>query len=71
MLKQTISVRSELELLQMVLQLGTERCASKDIVPQRGVDCEIPHQLERRTSANEDVGLQGWTVRSHIGWREE
>ena len=26
--------------------------------PRRGVDCEIPHRLERGTSASEDAGLR-------------
>ena len=41
-LKQTISVSGRLMLLQMVLELDTGRCA-------RGVDCKIPHRLERGT----------------------
>ena len=31
----------------------------------------VPHQLEKGTSVNEDVGPQGWIVRFHIGWRGE
>ena len=27
--------------------------------PRRGVDCEIPHRLERGTSANETLGPNG------------
>ena len=29
--------------------VDTRWCASKDVGPRKGVDCEIPHQLERRT----------------------
>ena len=37
-----------------------------------GVDCEIPHRLERETSASKDVGpRRGWIVRSHVDWRGE
>ena len=46
-LKLTISIRSEFELLQMVLKLDTEWCASENVGSPRGVDYEIPHQLER------------------------
>ena len=59
-LKQTIFASSEFELLQMVSQLGTERCASEDVGchnrkhdrdtgPPRRVNYEIPHWLERQT----------------------
>ena len=34
--KQTISACSELELLQMVLELDTGWCANEDVVPQQG-----------------------------------
>ena len=44
-LKQTISVDNGLWLLQMVL----EGCASEDNRALRGVDCKIPHWLERGT----------------------
>ena len=47
--KQTIFASSGLELLQMVSELGSERCASEDAGPSTGVDCEIPHRLERET----------------------
>ena len=47
--KRTISTSSELELLQMVSEPDTERCANEDAGPRRGVDFEIPHQLERGT----------------------
>ena len=37
-----------------------------------GVDCGVPHRLEKGTSANEDAGPSGgWIVRSHLGWRGE
>ena len=45
--KRTIFASGGLGLLQMVSEPDTERCASKDIGPPRGVDCEIPHWLER------------------------
>ena len=45
--KWTISTSGGLGLLQMVLELDTGRCASEDTVLSRGVDCEIPHRLER------------------------
>ena len=45
--KWTIFASGELELLQMVLEPNTGQCASEDAGPLRGVDCEIPHQLER------------------------
>ena len=47
--KQTISTSDGVELLKMILEPDTERCASKDVGPSRGVDCEIPHRLERGT----------------------
>ena len=49
-LKRTISVSGVLGLglLQMVSELDTELCASEDVGPQGGVDCEIPHWLGRR-----------------------
>ena len=47
--KQTISVSGGLKTLQMESELGTERCASEDVGPPRGVDYEIPHRLERGT----------------------
>ena len=43
--KRTIFVSGELELLQMVLEPYTGRCASKDVETSKGVDCEIPHRL--------------------------
>ena len=45
--KKTISTRGGFGRLQMVLEPDTERCANKDLGPPRGVDCEIPHRLER------------------------
>ena len=47
--KRTISASGGLGLLQMVSELDTERCVSKDARPPRGVDCEISHRLETRT----------------------
>ena len=47
--KWTISASIGLGLLQMVSELDTGRCASEDAGPLRGVDCEIPHRLERGT----------------------
>ena len=36
------------------------------------MDCEIRDRFKRGTSGNEDAGPEGeWTVRFHIGWREE
>ena len=57
----------------MVSEPDTRRCASEDAGLRKGVDREIPHPLERGTSANKDVGPQKgwWIVRSHIHWREE
>ena len=34
-------------LLAMVLEPDIERCANDDAGPPIGVDCEIPHRLER------------------------
>ena len=47
--KQTVSVSGGLGLLQMVSELDTGRCASEGVGPLKGVDCEIPHRLERGT----------------------
>ena len=47
--KQTISASGGLELLQIVLEPDTGRRASEGVGPPRGVDCEIPHWLERET----------------------
>ena len=47
--KRTIFASSRLELLQMVSEPGIRRCASEDTGPLRGVNCEIPHRLERGT----------------------
>ena len=43
----TISASGRLGLLQMVsMSIGC--CANEDVGSPRGVDCEIPHRLERR-----------------------
>ena len=47
--KRIISASGGFWLLQMVSESDTERCASEDARPSRGVDCEIPHWLERGT----------------------
>ena len=47
--KRTISVGNGIGLLQMVLELDTGQCASEDVGPSRGVDCEIPRRLKRGT----------------------
>ena len=47
--KRTIFASGGLALLQIVSEPGTGWCASEDVGPLRGVDCEIPHQLERAT----------------------
>ena len=46
--KRTVSVSGGLGLLQMVSEPDTEQCVSEDVGP-KGVDCEIPHRLERGT----------------------
>ena len=33
----------------MVSVLDTGWCASEDVGPPKGVDCEIPHRLEKGT----------------------
>ena len=65
--------------IKKVLELDTGWCANEDVEPQkegdtgwcvsedaglrRGVDCEIPHRLERATSVSEDVEpRRGWTL---------
>ena len=48
-LKRTISVSGVFELLPMVSESDTEQCVSEDAGSPRGVDCEIPHRLERGT----------------------
>ena len=48
--KWTIFASGGLGLLQMVLDPVTGRYASEDTSPQGGVDCEIPHWLERGTN---------------------
>ena len=45
--KRIVSISLGLGLLQMVLEIDTEQCASKDVGPPREVDCEIPYRLER------------------------
>ena len=59
----TLFASGGLEPLQMVSKPDTRQCASEETKPrkgwtrgsvparrpQRGVDCEIPHRLERRT----------------------
>ena len=40
----------------MVSEPDIGRCASKDVEPRRGVDCEIPQRLDRGMSVNEDAG---------------
>ena len=47
--KRTISASGGFELLQMILESDTGRCASENAGPPRGVDCEISHRLERET----------------------
>ena len=59
--KRTISVSGGFGLLQMVSEQDIGQCANEDVEPrrgvdtewrgkaQRGVDCEIPHRLERGT----------------------
>jgi len=39
----------------------------------KGVDLvEVPHRLEKGTSASENAGARReWIVRSHIGWERE
>ena len=44
--KRIISTYGGLGRFQMVSKPNTERCASEDVGPTRGVDCEIPHRLE-------------------------
>ena len=47
--ERTIFASSGLEMLQMVSEPDIEQCASEDVGPPRGADCEIPHWLERGT----------------------
>ena len=47
--KRTIFASGGLGLLQMISELDTRRCASKDTELPRGVDYEILHRLERGT----------------------
>ena len=43
----------------MISELVAEQCASKDIGPLRGVDCEISHWLERGTKKPLPKNLEG------------
>ncbi|XP_022925143.1 DNA helicase INO80-like isoform X2 [Cucurbita moschata] len=62
--KRTTSASGGLELLLMVLELDTGRCASKEAKPRRRVDT--------RWCASKDVGLRrGVDWESHINWRRE
>ena len=70
--KRTISVSSGHGLLQMVSEQDTERCASEETKPRRGVDTRqcaskdvgprrgwigwVSHRLEKGTSASKDTG---------------
>ena len=47
--KWTIFTSDGLGLLQMISEPDTGLCASEDVGSSRGVDCEIPHRLERGT----------------------
>ena len=47
--KRTIFVSSGLGLLQMVSKLDFGRCASEECWALEGMDCEVPHRLERGT----------------------
>ena len=49
MSKGIISVSGGFELLQMVSEPDTERCANEYVEPPKGVDCESPHRLESKT----------------------
>ena len=48
-LKRKISFNSDLEMLPMVLESNTARCASEDTGPQGRWGCEISHRLEKET----------------------
>ena len=50
--KRTISVSGGLELLQMVSEKDTKRCASEEAIPQRGVDT-------RRCASKDDRPRRG------------
>ena len=65
--KRTISAGGGLGLLQMI---SKPVCASEDARPfLRGVDCEIPHRLEREQVPARTLDLKkGWIMRSH--WLE-
>ena len=45
-----ISASGGFGLLKIVLELDTEPCASENVGPPRGVDCEVPYRLERGTN---------------------
>ena len=45
--KRTISASGGLGLLQIVSEPDIGWCASEDVGPPRGLDCEIPYRLER------------------------
>ena len=47
--KRTISASGEFGVLQMVSEPDTGRCANENVEPPMGLDCEIPHRLERGT----------------------
>ena len=57
-----------LDCLQMISELDTGQCASEEAetrrgctrcgVPPKGVDWEVSHRLEKRTSVNKDAGHQ-------------
>ena len=45
--KRTISASGRLALLQIISEPDTRQCASEDVRPLKGVNCEVPHRLER------------------------
>ena len=45
--KRTISTSGELELLQIVSEPDTGRCANKDTGPPKKMDCKILHRLDK------------------------
>ena len=49
-------------------EVDTLWCVSEDARPQRGVDCEIPHQLESGKTTIEKGGRVSSGLWSHIGW---
>ena len=68
--KRTISASNGLGLLQMISEPDTGRCASKDAGPRRGLNWEVPHQLEKGISARTLGPKGGWIVRSPSGGKE-